>query len=94
MKDILAGDMIAAVALTGWAVNVQRRSVADAPLQIPTASSRGIVANITGSSVATRWADAEPFMGERRAALAAAAASRGATSSAQERAARGRPARS
>lgn len=86
---MLAGCVIAVAALSGCAANVQRGSVAEAPLQIPAASSKNIVVNITGSDVATRSADWEPFKGEWRGALAAAAASRGARFAAQEGAPRG-----
>ena len=72
-------------ALAGCAATVQRGPTADAaPIRIPAESSRNIVMNVTGSSVATESDDWEPFKGEWRAAMAAAAASRGAGFSTQE----------
>ena len=76
--------VIAVAALAGCAANVQRGSVSEAPIQIAAAASKNVVLNMTGSSVATGSEDWEPFKGEWRSAMAAAAASRGATFAAQE----------
>lgn len=76
--------LIAVAALAGCAANVERGSVSEAPVQIPAASSKNVVLNVTGSSVATNSDDWEPFKGEWRSAMAAAAAARGAAFAAQE----------
>lgn len=72
--------------LSGCAASVERTALptAAASTSVPEVSSRKIVLNVTGSEVSTGSADWEPFKGEWRAGMAAAAAARHASFSAQE----------
>lgn len=76
--------ILAAVGLAGCAATVQRTTPDAGTLKIPPESSRNIVMNLTGSSVATRSSDWEPFKGEWRGAMSTAAATRGAKFSTQD----------
>lgn len=84
MKQVTAVATIAMALLAGCAATVQRGAVSEAPIQIPAEASKNVVLNMTGSGVATNSADWEPFKGEWRSAMAAAAAARGATFATQE----------
>jgi len=70
------------LSLGGCAANVKKDAAA-APLTIGRESSKTIVLNIDGSKVATEAKDWEPFKGEWRAAMKAAANEAGASFSEQ-----------
>lgn len=70
--------------LAGCAATVQQGSTAGAPLPARTEAAQNVVLNVTGSSVSTQSDDWEPFKGEWRSAMAAAASARGAAFSVQE----------
>jgi hypothetical protein len=71
------------LSLGGCAANVKKETGA-APLTVGRESSKAIVLNIGGSKVATEAKDWEPFKGEWRAAMQAAAGEAGASFSEQQ----------
>jgi hypothetical protein len=87
VKKIVAAAIILASAfeLSACAATVRQNAVVNAvPLTVPAASSRNIVLNMAGSSVATESEDWEPFKGEWRSVMAAAAKARGANFGSQD----------
>jgi hypothetical protein len=87
VKRIVAAALMLAATfeLAACTATVRHNEVVNAvPLSIPAASSRNIVLNMAGSSVATESEDWEPFKGEWRSAMAAAAKAKGASFGSQD----------
>lgn len=76
--------VLAAILLSGCAATVHKVAQDDAPLRIPTESTKNIILNVTGSEVAADSDDWEQLKGEWRAAMKAATRAVGATFGVQE----------
>ena len=73
---LLVLALFGAVLLGGCAANVPK-DAGRVPLKVGKDSSQAVVLNLDGSSVATQAKDWEPFKGEWRSAMSAAAAAAG-----------------
>ena len=76
--------IVLAFALAGCAATVQRQGGSEARLALPASASAKLVFSVEGSGVAAASKDWEPFVGEWRKAMSAAAASSGVAFTFQE----------